>query len=46
VMTRSYDALGIPKLRDDSSRVLNENFPNSIYYRGGPKVDRPWWKIW
>lgn len=46
IMARSYDALGLDNLREDAERVLNKTFPNSVYYRGGPKQDEPWWKIW
>jgi outer membrane protein assembly factor BamD len=46
VMMRSYDALGLPELRDDAQRVLKKNFPNSVYFSGGPKKSGPWWKIW
>lgn len=46
VMVRSYDALGMTELRDDSERVIKANYPNSVYYRGGPIKDNPWWKLW
>ena len=46
VMTRSYDALGMPDLRDDADRVMKKNFPNSDFLNGGKKVSKPWWKIW
>jgi outer membrane protein assembly factor BamD len=46
IMVRSYDALGLPQLRDDAERVLNQNFPNSVYYRGGPAKTNAWWKFW
>ncbi|MDB5727515.1 MAG: outer membrane protein assembly factor BamD [Noviherbaspirillum sp.] len=46
IMVRSYDALGLPQLRDDAERVLNQNFPNSVYYRGGPAKNNAWWKFW
>jgi len=46
VMVRSYDALGLTKLRDDADRVMKKNFPNSVYFRGGPDRSGPWWKIW
>ncbi|HVK94389.1 MAG TPA: outer membrane protein assembly factor BamD [Noviherbaspirillum sp.] len=46
VMVRSYDALGLTELRDDARRVLQKNFPNSVYLRGGPDRSEPWWKIW
>ncbi|MBS1187638.1 MAG: comL [Burkholderiaceae bacterium] len=46
VMVRSYDRLGLSDLRDDADRVFRQNYPNSIYLKGGPKKDTPWWKIW
>ncbi len=46
VLIRSYDKLGLNDLRDDADRVFQKNFPNSVYLRGGPKKDIPWWKIW
>lgn len=46
IMMRSYDALGLPKLRDDTQRVLKSSFPNSAYLRGGPADNSSWWKIW
>lgn len=46
IMVRSYDALGLHKLRDDANRVLKKNFPNSVFFHGGPAKDDPWWKIW
>lgn len=29
ILVRSYDALGLPELRDDAQRVLQKNFPGS-----------------
>jgi outer membrane protein assembly factor BamD len=46
VMVRSYDALGMTELRDDAERVMKANYPNSVYYKGGPVKDNPWWKLW
>lgn len=46
IMVKSYDALGMKDLRDDSERVLRKNFPNSVYFAGGPKQDTPWWQLW
>jgi outer membrane protein assembly factor BamD len=48
IMTRSYDKLGQPKLRDDAMRVLLTNYPNSRFLsdNGGVKAERHWWKIW
>lgn len=46
VMVKAYDALGLTTLRDDAERVLNRNFPNSVYLKGGPRSGAPWWQIW
>ncbi len=46
VMVQSYQALGLRELHDDALRVLNKNFPNSVYFHGGPIKNEPWWKIW
>lgn len=46
MLVKSYDALGMSDLRDDAERVMRKNFPNSLYYAGGPKDGRPWWQLW
>lgn len=46
IMVGSYDAMGLTDLRDDAARVMQANFPDSVYYRGGPEVDKPWWQLW
>lgn len=46
LMMKSYEALGMTELQDDTSRVFLHNFPDSVYLRGGPKDTRPWWQIW
>ncbi len=47
IMVRSYDALGMENLRDDTKRVLEKNFPQSEYVTKGFKAkDDPWWKLW
>lgn len=46
ILMKSYDALGMNELRDDADRVLRKNFPNSVYFAGGPKDTRPWWQLW
>ncbi|SNS75848.1 Beta-barrel assembly machine subunit BamD [Noviherbaspirillum humi] len=46
IMVRSYDAMGMPKLRDDAGRVLKANFPNSSYPPGQQAKSDPWWKFW
>ena len=47
ILMRSYDALGMAQLRDDTRRVLEKNYPNSAYLTGGPRSTQgPWWKLW
>jgi outer membrane protein assembly factor BamD len=46
LLVKSYDALGLTDLRDDADRVLRQNFPDSVYFSGGPVDDRPWWHLW
>lgn len=46
IMVQAYNAMGMPTLRNDAERVLNKNFPNSVYLKGGPKKDVPWWQVW
>ena len=46
IMVRSYDALGMAQLRDDSRRVLEKNYPDSTYLSRGFKSNQPWWKLW
>ncbi len=46
IMMESYNALNLPQLRDDSERVLRQNFPKSVYFSGGKKKEKPWWQIW
>lgn len=47
IMVKSYDALGMTQLRDDSKRVLDTNFPNSEFTTQGFKGNGdPWWKMW
>jgi len=45
LMVKSYDAMGMNDLRDDTMRVMHKNFPDSPYFKQG-KDDTPWWKIW
>jgi outer membrane protein assembly factor BamD len=44
VLIRSYDRLGLVQLRDDSTRILKQTFPNSQYVTGPPP--KPWWRFW
>ena len=46
ILVKAYDALGMNDLRDAADRVMRTNFPNSVYFKGGPKKDVPWWRIW
>ena len=47
IMVKSYDALGLTQLRDDTQRVLAANYPQSQYIANGFKSkDGPWWKVW
>lgn len=46
IMIRSYDALGIKDLRDDTTRVMKKNFPDSKYLNGEWRRDSAWWQLW
>jgi outer membrane protein assembly factor BamD len=46
ILVRSYDALGMARLRDDAKRVLEKNYPASDYLSRGFRTTQPWWKIW
>jgi outer membrane protein assembly factor BamD len=43
VLIRSYDALGMTQLRDDSQRVLKDTFPNAKFFGASGK---PWYNFW
>lgn len=47
ILYKSYDALGMTQLRDDSRRVLEANYPQSEFLTKGSKTAAdPWWKVW
>lgn len=46
VMIRSYEALGIKDLRDDTLRVFKQNFPKTDYATRPMEAEEPWWKLW
>jgi outer membrane protein assembly factor BamD len=47
ILMRSYDALGMTQLRDDTRRVMEKSYPQSEYMTKGFKTkDDPWWKVW
>jgi outer membrane protein assembly factor BamD len=44
LMVSAYDRLNMNDLRDDAKRVLEKNFPKSVYLTGD--TSRRWWKFW
>lgn len=47
ILMRSYEALGMEKMRDDAQRVLLKNYPQSSYLTSsGKSSSSPWWKLW
>ncbi len=44
LLVKSYDRLGLAQLSQDSRRVLERTFPNSVYLTG--ITPKPWWKFW
>lgn len=47
IMWRSYEAMGLNDLRDDSLRILKQNFPDSEYLKNKPVGSpRPWYQFW
>jgi outer membrane protein assembly factor BamD len=47
ILMRSYDALGMTDLRDDTRRVLAATYPQSEFLTKGFKANKePWWKLW
>jgi outer membrane protein assembly factor BamD len=47
ILVKSFDALDMAQLRDDSKRVLELNYPQSEFLsRGFKSKDDPWWKLW
>ncbi|WP_354685827.1 outer membrane protein assembly factor BamD [Cupriavidus necator] len=46
IMIRSYDAMGMKDLRDDTARVMEKNFPNSDFIKYGERrKDKSWWEV-
>lgn len=46
IMIRSYDAMGMKDLRDDTARVMERNFPNSDFIKYGERrKDKSWWEV-
>lgn len=43
IMYLSYDRLGLDELRDDAKRVLDLNYPNTVYYEEGLDAPVNYW---
>ena len=47
ILYKSYDALGMTELRDDTLRIIEKTYPQSRYLSKGFKsADNPWYKFW
>jgi outer membrane protein assembly factor BamD len=47
ILMQSYDKLGMTDLRDDTRRVLTQNYPDSEFITNGfQRKDVPWWQLW
>ena len=47
IVYKSYAALGMTQLRDDTKRVIEKTYPRSEYLtKGFKKADSPWYKLW
>jgi len=47
ILMRSYDALGMAQLRDDTKRVLEKSYPDSPYLTGKSRAPgTPWYQFW
>lgn len=47
IVYKSYDALGMTQLRDDTKRVFESTYPKSQFLsKGFRAVDKPWFKFW
>lgn len=47
ILYKSYDALGMAQLRDDTKRVLEKSYPKSEYLtKGFRSVETPWYRFW
>ncbi|MBP6597879.1 MAG: outer membrane protein assembly factor BamD [Giesbergeria sp.] len=44
ILVKSYDALGMTQLRDDTQRIMDASYPGSS---GAPQApESAWWKLW
>jgi outer membrane protein assembly factor BamD len=47
ILVQSYDKLGLVQLRDDTRRVLEATYPNSVFlYPERAVTQKSWWKFW
>lgn len=47
IVYKSYDALGMTQLRDDTKRIIEKTYPQSEFLtKGFRAVDNPWYKFW
>jgi len=47
ILYKSYEALNMTQLRDDTRRIMEMNYPQSEYLAKGFKsVNGPWYKFW
>jgi outer membrane protein assembly factor BamD len=48
ILYRSYDALGMKDLRDDTLRIMQRSYPKSEFLgQAGPGASkRPWYRLW
>ena len=47
ILYKSYDALGMTQLRDDTKRVMEKTYPQSSFVaKGFRSVESPWYKFW
>ena len=47
IMYQSYDKLGLTQLRDDTKRVLEKSYPNSMFMNPeNATTKKSWWKFW
>ena len=44
ILIKSYDALGMTQLRDDTQRIMDASYPNGTV--GLKRKGDPWWKVW
>ncbi len=46
IMVRCYESMGLEDLKNDTQRILVQDFPNSHFLQHGIVIpDRPWWRL-